>query len=69
MGATPIADHRSRGDSMPLECRNDTPSRTPRREAAAWGYFVHPSLLPTVFAPSGSAPGITAPEEVAARKV
>ncbi len=69
MGATPIADHRSLGDSMPLERRNDTPSSAPRREPAAWGYFVHPSLMPTVFAPSGSAPAMAAPEEVVARKV
>jgi len=69
MGATPIADHRSLGDGMPLGCRNDAPSSAPRREPAAWRYLVHPSLMPTVFAPSGSAPGISAPEEVAARKV
>jgi len=69
MGATPIADHRSQGESMSLGCRTDTPSSAPRREPAAWGYLVHPSLMPTVFAPSGSAPAIAAPEEVAARKV
>jgi hypothetical protein len=69
MGATPIAGHRHEGEPMPQLWRNDTPVAAPRRESAAWGYVVHPSLMPTVFAPSGSAAASGTVEEVAARRV
>ena len=69
MGATPIAGHRNEGGRMPKLWRNDTPVAAPHGEMAAWGYVVRPSLMPTIFAPSGSRPAICASEEVAARKV
>jgi len=69
MGATPIAVHRREGGTMPRLWRDDTPAVAPRREMAAWGYFVRPSLMPTIFAPSGSVPIGATSGEVAARKV
>lgn len=69
MGATSIAGHRNEGGMMPRLWRNDTPVVTPRREMAVWGYFVRPSLMPTIFAPSGSGPADFTSDEVAARKV
>jgi hypothetical protein len=69
MGATPIASHRNEGGRMPKLWRNDTPVAAPRGEMAVWGYVVRPSLMPTIFAPSGSRPAISASEEMAARKV
>jgi hypothetical protein len=69
MGATPIAGHRHDGEQMPQQWRNDTPVAALHRERAAWGYLVRPSLMPTVFAPSGSAAGSGTSEEVAARRV
>jgi hypothetical protein len=69
MGATPVAGHRHTGERMPQAWRNDTPAPAPRREVAIWGYVVRPSLMPTVFAPSGSVPGSGTPKQVAARRV
>jgi hypothetical protein len=69
MGATPIAGHRHDGEQMPQQWRNDTPVTAPRRETAPWGYLVRPSLMPTVFAPSGGAGANGTTEKVAARRV
>jgi hypothetical protein len=69
MGATPIAGHRHDGEPMPQQWRIETPVTGPRRETAAWGYLVHPSLMPTVFAPGGDAAANRTAEEVAARRV
>jgi hypothetical protein len=45
------------------------PQAAPRPEGAAWGYLVRPSLMPTVYSPSGDASGGAPGAEVAARKV
>jgi hypothetical protein len=36
---------------------------------AAWGYVVHPALMPTVYSPSDDASAASGGEEVAARRV
>jgi ABC-type nitrate/sulfonate/bicarbonate transport system substrate-binding protein len=41
----------------------------PRPEGSAWGYLVHPALMPTVYSPSGEAQVAAPLEEVVARKV
>ncbi len=69
MGATPIAGHRNAGEGTTEVWRNDTPADVSRRETASWSLRVHPSLMPTVFAPSGSAPAKGTSEELAERKV
>ncbi len=69
MGATPGAGHYTTEERMPQGWRNNTPVATPRREMAVWGYAVRPSLMPTVFAPSGSVPKSWTSKEVAARRV
>ncbi|HXY68261.1 MAG TPA: hypothetical protein VEH62_02355 [Gemmatimonadales bacterium] len=38
-------------------------------ESGAWGYVVHPSLLPTIFAPGGKIPVRDEAESPTARKV
>jgi hypothetical protein len=49
--------------------RADQPKTAPRSEGTAWGYLVHPALMPTVYSPGGDASGDAPGEEVAARKV
>ena len=68
MGATPMAN---RGDEEAgLLERWSRGAALPRRpEAAAWDCVAHPSLMPTVFARSESAPALTPWREVVARKV
>ena len=67
MGATPIGEIRDEGGRVMWS--NEKPAAAPRREIAAWGYVVHPALMPTVFAPSGSAPDGPSPEDVVAHRV
>ena len=69
MGATPVVG-RFVEDSTRLGGwrREDALEPVARREPAAWGYLVHPSLLPTVFAPSQDHPDPETPQ-VVARKV
>jgi len=69
MGATPTAGQTGEDDRMVLPRRREVPNMEQRRETPAWGYLVHPSLLPTVFAPSSGAPSGDPGQEVAARKV
>jgi hypothetical protein len=69
MGAMPTAGHRNEGEKLPRVWCGDRPVAAPRREVAAWGYFVHPALMPTVFVSTGSAPVIWTLEEVAVRRV
>ena len=68
MGASQIAGHRTGGGTMERLRRNDT-AAVRRREMAAWVCTAHPSLRPTIFAPSGWVPVGSASLEVAARKV
>ena len=49
--------------------RAPQPKAAPRSEGTAWGYLVHPALMPTVYSPSDDASGDALDEEVAARKV
>ncbi len=44
------------------------PKAAPRSENPAWGYLVHPSLMPTVYCPNDDA-GDETGEDVTARKV
>lgn len=67
MGATPNVGRYNEGERMPKRWRSEPPA--PRCDIATWGYVVHPSLLPTVFAPSGSPPSSATSHEVVARKV
>jgi hypothetical protein len=69
MGATSMVGCAVAGVGRPQLRREDTPDPIPDSGAPAWGYLVHPSLMPTVFARSERAPGGEAGEKVAARKV
>ena len=69
MGATQFAGHRTGGGTMERLRRNDTAAAARRREMAAWVCTGHPSLRPTIFAPSGWVPAGSGSLEVAARKV
>lgn len=69
MGATPVVG-RFVEDSTRLKRgrRRGAPEPAEGGEPATWGYLVHPSLLPTVFAPSQDHPDPDTPK-VVARKV
>ncbi len=67
MGATPVVG-RFVEDAVRTERRRDAPESVAVRETVAWGYLVHPSLLPTVFAPSQDDP-VPDGTKVVARKV
>lgn len=69
MGATPIPGRRDEEPRMRVPGSDETAELSGRREAGMWGYLVHPSLLPTIFAPSGSGLQAAAGEEPTARKV
>lgn len=71
MGAMPVAGWVVAGAERPQPRRDGTPERGTGREALAWGYLVHPSLMPTVFARGESAADRDAGEatKVVARKV
>ena len=45
------------------------PQAAARSEGSPWGYLAHPSLMPTVYSPSGDASDDATGEEVAVRKV
>jgi len=66
MGATPVSD-RIVGTGAGRGRREDLPDAAARSEGSAWGYLVHPSLMPTVFAPS-QGPAAPGPKEAVARK-
>jgi hypothetical protein len=67
MGATPVVSRSVEDASRPGR-RDGVPEPVARREPAAWGYLVHPSLMPTVFAPSQGDPDRDIPK-VVVRKV
>lgn len=69
MGATPMVGCAVAGVGRPQLRREDAPVPAPHSGAPAWGYLVHPSLMPTVFARSERTPGGDPGEKVAARKV
>jgi len=69
MRATPMPGRRVEEARVRVPRSDETADVTGRREAGMWGYLVHPSLLPTIFAPSGSGPQLPAGEESTARKV
>ena len=66
---------RSEGAAAPARAAEECGRRTERYVAAtdssgaAWGYLVHPALMPTIYSPGGDASGDAPGEEVAARKV
>jgi hypothetical protein len=68
MGATPIAGCAITGLERPLPRGEGAPATAASREALAWGYLVHPSLMPTVFARRERASEDNPGKEVAARK-
>jgi hypothetical protein len=43
--------NRERADAA----RSTQPAAVPRSEGAAWGYLVHPALMPTVYSPNDTA--------------
>ena len=68
MGATPMVE--GPGNRPALRGRpKQAPAKATPAESGAWGYFVHPSLLPTIFAPSGEVPSGEAEQQPTARKV
>ncbi len=69
MGATPAAGTAGGDGGTLLPRRREAPDLADHRETLAWGYLVRPSLLPTVFAPSGNAPSEDVEQKVAARRV
>ncbi len=69
MGATPTAGLAGGNGGTLMPRRKEAPDSADRRETPAWGYLVRPSLLPTVFAPSGNAPGEDLEKKMAARRV
>ncbi len=69
MGATPTAGIAGRDGGTLLPRRREAPDPVDRRETPAWGYLARPSLLPTVFAPSGNAASDDLEKEMAARRV
>ena len=69
MGATPMPGRRGEDERMRVPKSDEIAASPGRREAGMWGYLVHPSLLPTIFAPSGSGPQSPAGEDTTARKV
>ena len=69
MDATPIAGRRHAGKGKPPVWRTDTPAETSRGAMASWGLLVHPSLMPTVFAPGSNGPAPGTSGEEAERKV
>ena len=69
MGATPLIGGRNEGRPAPRGRPKQAPARATPAESGAWGYFVHPSLLPTIFAPSGEVPSGEAEQQPTARKV
>jgi hypothetical protein len=69
MGATPIAGHHDEGGTMPNLRHDEAAVGSRRREMAVWGHIVRPSLMPTIFTPSGRVPAASTFEEMAARKV
>ena len=68
MGATPVIGGRSEHRPLPRGRPKEAPAAA-AAETAVWGYLVHPSLLPTTFAPSGNAPEGDSQEQPTARKV
>ncbi len=70
MGATVTSVERGNANRAQGARRREAPEPAVRREGpASWGYLVHPSLLPTVFAPGGPPQERETEEEAAARKV
>jgi len=68
MGAAPMVNGRDEEAGLLERWRCGTAS--PRRpEAAVWKCVAHPSLMPTVFAKTESAPTLVPWREVVARKV
>ncbi|HXY19582.1 MAG TPA: hypothetical protein VEH83_06255 [Gemmatimonadales bacterium] len=68
MGATPVLG--KSGESRPASRARPRETATTRSpESCVWGYVVHPSLLPTIFSPSGDDPGGQSEERPTARKV
>ena len=69
MDATPIAGRRNAGAGRPQVRRTDTPADPSRGGMASWGLLVHPSLMPTVFAPDTTASAPESSKEEAERRV
>jgi hypothetical protein len=69
MGAVVTTAERLSTEPARAARRRETPLPAVRREGpASWGYLTHPSLLPTVFAPSRKAEEPATGEEAAARR-
>jgi hypothetical protein len=68
MGATPVLGNRGEGRPAPRGRPRET-ATTKSSEPGIWGYVVHPSLLPTIFSPSGDEPGVENEEQPTARRV
>ena len=69
MGATPLVGGRNEGKPAPRGRPKEVPARATPAESGVWGYLVHPSLLPTIFSPSGDVPGEETARQPTARKV
>ena len=64
-----VAAMRRANRSWAEASRAAAPAEAREREGSAWGYLVHPALLPTVYSPGGEATGETQEMDVAERKV
>jgi hypothetical protein len=69
MRAAPRAEHVPKGEGARRANRGGDPAAAPRRENQASRYLVHPSLMPTVYAPSAPPSPAASADDVAARKV
>jgi len=69
MGATPMVGGDREGRTTPRGRPKERVVAGTPAESGAWGYCVHPSLLPTIFAPSGDVPASEPVKQPTARKV
>jgi len=67
VGAMVAAMRRANRDRA--EAAGSAQPQTAPRSEGAWGYLVHPALLPTVYSASDDASGDSPGEEVAVRRV
>jgi hypothetical protein len=69
MGVTPMVDPPGKGRPAPRGRPGEVRAKATAIESGEWGYVVHPSMLPTIFAPSGDVPHGDGRKEPTARKV
>ena len=69
MGVTPMVDLPGKGRPAPRGRPKEVRAKVTAVESGVWGYVVHPSLLPTIFAPSGDVPHGHDRKEPTERKV